>query len=381
MKIFSDNKNSSNNKPEEKIKNILSPIDNDELDKNAIDKKIKSIAKDKKLFSAFKQMREQTPSELLNSGKMKAYGSILKKAVDHRIDGEHFKKQNFADDGGTWKLIEDITKLNNISPDFNKYRSVFGQRKESSIGKGLSDKDYNKRIIFITNGEYAKYLILNLNAFSVKCEEQICKLQHYKHVGQEQNVDGYDVRGVPVQIKVYHQFTSPTKLGAESSLRKKYISEEWRYFFYNSNFKQINKKQINELSDEEKVYICLFPIFLTAKNLEFKPEEMTAKGNTTDFEKTHFKNLADMKFKRIVADYPDVIKQWERIIKFSNDFLNYGVIDSFKRLKAIYKKRQEEEIISKAEKEILETRKKLINRRLNSKGLSLVNNHEIKVNR
>lgn len=359
--------------PEEQVKDVLSPIA--AINKDEINKKILSLKKDPKLLNAMNDLKNKPSKEILDSRKMKAYGGFLKKEIANNTKkfDTRFQKTNFKENFGTWALIKDIR----------------GNSKYKAFSKNLissKEPDFNKRIIYKTTGDYIKHIAGNYQSFAIQLESQVCKIQGYKHVGQEQNVDGYCLIGnkeIPVQIKTYFQLDKKTDLGSSSSNNKdELISEEWRYWFYNNSFQIISKEQIDKLNDSEICYVVAYPRFLTNKRKLLSRENMTIDVNISKFTKENFKKVADNKFKKLANGNTELISSWDKILKFedNNSFLEYGLIDAISRLKKIYKKNFEMiKLINEINTQMMKFRAELINGRINSVGLKLSGKHNTRV--
>lgn len=361
--------------PEEQVKDVLSPIT--VINKDSINKKILKIKKDPKLLNAMNELKDKAPKEILDSRKMKAYGGYLKKEISNTTKSlgfdTRFQKTNFRENFGTWVLLKDIRGN-------DKYKAF------STNLSNAKDPAFNKRIIFKTTGAYIKHIAGNYQGFALQLETQICKLQGYKHTGSRENVDGYCLiknKEIPVQIKSYFQMNNNTNLGSNSSNDKdELILEEWRYWFYNSSFELILKDSINKLDDNEICYVCAYPKFLTDKRKLLSRDNMTIDANISKFTKENFKAAADNKFKRLAGDNTELINNWDKILKFedNSDFLEYGLIDTFTRLKKIYKKNLEmTKIINDLNTQMMKFRAELINGRINNIGLKLSGKHNTRV--
>lgn len=133
-------------------------------------------------------------------------------------------------------------------------------------------KKEKKRIVLSCNGYQLNRLINNKQLFSTEFEKILSKVRTYDYNTEKGIVDAYlrkNMEKIPVEIKCYYMDTTKTLLGSFTTLNnkklQKYISDEWRYWIYDSFGKVKSENSVAHLQDTQ-FFVVFYPIFVTDIN-------------------------------------------------------------------------------------------------------------------
>lgn len=220
----------------------------------------------------------ETPNEIALSNKfsdIRKYANLAYNEIKNKLKGAGITK-NANSGTSNYGDFEVVDKNSTYIFNGKPVNIPLSQPRKSQLG--VSKKE-NKRIVLSCNGYQLNRLINNKQLFSTEFEKILSKIRPYSFNTEKGIIDAYlqkNMEKIPVEIKCYYMDTTKTTLGSFSTLNdkklKKYISDEWRYWIYDSFGKVKSENSVAHLQNTQ-FFVVFYPIYVTDINGNFGNQE------------------------------------------------------------------------------------------------------------